>query len=42
MIKHYSLVLRKGLIIILGCSHLGNIINYAIKKTGQEHINTIY
>jgi len=34
---------KKGLIIILGCSHAGmiNIINYAIKKTGQEHINTI-
>lgn len=34
---------KKGLIIILGCSHAGmiNIINYAIEKTGQEHINTI-
>jgi len=33
----------KGLFIILGCSHSGiiNIINYAIKKTGQEHIHTI-
>jgi len=35
---------KKGLIILLGCSHAGmiNIINYAIKKTGQEHINTIF
>jgi len=34
---------KRGLIIILGCSHAGviNIINYAIKKTGQEHIDTI-
>ncbi len=34
---------KKGLIIILGCSHAGmiNIINYAIEKTGQEHIDTI-
>jgi len=34
---------KKGLIIILGCSHAGmiNIINYAIEKTGQKHINTI-
>jgi len=33
----------KGLFIILGCSHAGiiNIINYAIKKTGQKHIHTI-
>jgi 7,8-dihydropterin-6-yl-methyl-4-(beta-D-ribofuranosyl)aminobenzene 5'-phosphate synthase len=33
----------KGLFIILGCSHSGiiNIINYAIEKTGQEHIHTI-
>ncbi len=33
----------KGLFIILGCSHSGiiNIINYAIKMTGQEHIHTI-
>ena len=34
---------KKGLVIILGCSHAGmiNIINYAIEKTGQEHIKTI-
>jgi 7,8-dihydropterin-6-yl-methyl-4-(beta-D-ribofuranosyl)aminobenzene 5'-phosphate synthase len=33
----------KGLFIILGCSHSGivNIINYAIKRTGQEHIHAI-
>lgn len=29
--------------IILGCSHAGmvNIINFAIKKTGQTHISTL-
>lgn len=34
---------EKGLFIILGCSHSGiiNIINYAIKITGEEHIHTI-
>lgn len=34
---------EKGLCIILGCAHSGiiNIINYAIEKTGQSHINTI-
>ncbi len=34
---------KKGLVIILGCSHAGmiDIINYAIEKTGQEHIKTI-
>lgn len=33
----------KGLFIVLGCSHSGivNILNYAIKMTGQEHIHTI-
>ena len=31
---------KKGLFIILGCSHAGiiNILNYAIQKTGQQHI----
>jgi len=30
----------RGLVIILGCSHSGiiNIINYAMEKTGQQHI----
>jgi len=34
---------KKGLVIILGCSHSGiiNIINYIIKKTGQAHIRSI-
>jgi len=34
---------EKGLFIILGCSHSGivNIINHAIKITGEEHIHTI-
>ena len=34
----------KGLVIILGCSHVGiiNIINYALAKTGQKHIHTIF
>ena len=34
----------KGLVIILGCSHSGiiNIINYAIEKTGEEHIHTVF
>ncbi len=34
---------EKGLFIILGCSHAGviNIIDYAIKKTGQDHIHTV-
>jgi len=34
---------KKGLVIILGCSHAGvvNIINFAIKKTGQTHISTL-
>ena len=34
---------KKGLVIILGCSHAGiiNIINYIIQKTGQKHIRTI-
>ena len=34
----------KGLVIVLGCSHAGiiNIINYAIEKTGQKHIHTIF
>jgi len=34
---------KKGLVIILGCSHSGiiNIINHIIKKTGQTHIRTI-
>jgi 7,8-dihydropterin-6-yl-methyl-4-(beta-D-ribofuranosyl)aminobenzene 5'-phosphate synthase len=34
---------NRGLFIVLGCSHSGiiNIINYAIKMTGQEHIHTI-
>lgn len=34
---------KKGLFIILGCSHSGiiNILNYLIEKTGQKHIHTI-
>jgi 7,8-dihydropterin-6-yl-methyl-4-(beta-D-ribofuranosyl)aminobenzene 5'-phosphate synthase len=40
-----SLVIEteKGLFIILGCAHAGiiNIINYAIERTGQNHIHTI-
>lgn len=34
---------KKGLIIILGCSHSGiiNIINHIIDKTGQNHIRAI-
>jgi len=34
---------EKGLFIILGCSHAGiiNILNYAIQKTGQQHIHTV-
>lgn len=34
---------KKGLIIILGCSHAGiiNILNYVIQKTGQQHIHAI-
>ncbi len=34
----------KGLVIVLGCSHSGivNIINYAIEKTGQSHIHTVF
>jgi 7,8-dihydropterin-6-yl-methyl-4-(beta-D-ribofuranosyl)aminobenzene 5'-phosphate synthase len=34
---------KKGLIIILGCSHAGivNILNYVIQKTGQQHIRAI-
>lgn len=34
---------KEGLFIILGCAHAGiiNIINYAIEKTGQSHINAI-
>ncbi|HHU69045.1 MAG TPA: MBL fold metallo-hydrolase [Thermoanaerobacterales bacterium] len=34
---------EEGLFIILGCAHAGiiNIINYAIEKTGQNHINAI-
>jgi len=34
---------KKGLFIILGCSHSGiiNIINYIIEKTGESHIHTI-
>jgi len=35
---------KKGLVIILGCSHSGiiNIINYAIERTGQSHIHSIF
>lgn len=35
---------KKGLVIILGCSHSGivNIINYAIEKTGKNHIHAIF
>ncbi|MDD3656206.1 MAG: MBL fold metallo-hydrolase [Atribacterota bacterium] len=35
---------KKGLVIVLGCSHSGiiNIINYIIEKTGQKHIHTIF
>ena len=40
-----SLVIEteKGLFIILGCAHSGiiNIINYAIERTGQNHIHAI-
>ncbi len=34
---------EKGLFVILGCSHAGiiNILNYAIEKTGQNHIHTV-
>ena len=34
---------EEGLFIILGCAHAGiiNIINYAIEKSGQNHINAI-
>lgn len=34
---------KKGLFIILGCSHAGiiNILHYAIKKTGQNHIHKV-
>ncbi|MDX9871141.1 MAG: MBL fold metallo-hydrolase [Clostridia bacterium] len=34
---------EKGLVIILGCSHAGviNIIDYAVKKTGQERIHAV-
>ncbi len=45
MLDDQTLIIKtnKGLFIILGCSHSGiiNIINYAIKITGQEHIDTI-
>lgn len=45
LLDDQSLVMEteKGLFIILGCSHAGiiNILNYAIKKTGQSHIHTI-
>ena len=35
---------NKGLVIVLGCSHSGivNIVNYAIEKTGQQHIHAIF
>lgn len=35
---------KKGLVIVLGCSHSGiiNIINYIIEKTGQSHIYAIF
>lgn len=35
---------EKGLVIVLGCSHSGivNIVNYAIAKTGQQHIYAIF
>ncbi|MCR8842489.1 MBL fold metallo-hydrolase [Paenibacillus sp. SC116] len=40
-----SIIIRtkKGLFIILGCSHAGivNIINYAIKKTGVQRVHTV-
>lgn len=34
----------KGLVIVLGCSHSGiiNILNYAIEKTGRQHIHAIF
>jgi len=34
---------EKGLFIILGCAHAGiiNILNYAIQKTGKQHIHTV-
>lgn len=45
IIDDQSLVIEteKGLFIILGCAHAGiiNIINYAIERTGQNHIHAI-
>lgn len=34
---------KKGLVILLGCAHAGliNILNYAIKKTGEKRIHAI-
>lgn len=34
---------EKGLVIVLGCSHAGviNIIDYAVKKTGQDRIHAV-
>ena len=46
VIDDQALILNtsKGLVIILGCSHAGiiNTINYAIEKTGQRYIHTIF
>ncbi|GAB4118104.1 MAG: MBL fold metallo-hydrolase [Candidatus Caldatribacteriota bacterium] len=35
---------KKGLVVILGCSHSGiiNILNYVIEKTGQSHIYALF
>ena len=45
MIDDQTLIIKtkKGLVIILGCSHSGiiNIINHVIEKTGESHIHTI-
>jgi 7,8-dihydropterin-6-yl-methyl-4-(beta-D-ribofuranosyl)aminobenzene 5'-phosphate synthase len=45
LLDDQSLIIRteQGLMIILGCSHAGliNILNYAIKVTGEERIHTV-
>lgn len=35
---------KKGLVIVLGCSHSGiiNILNHVVERTGQKHIHAIF
>lgn len=45
LLDDQSIIIKtdKGLFVILGCSHAGiiNILNYAIKKTGESRIHTV-